>query len=220
MKTAILLGSSGLVGSFLLTELLNNPAYIKLIVVVRQPLSIQHPKLITLIGNYETLPSLKKELVADDVFICIGTTKKKEPNQKLYYLVDHDYPVLFARLCKENGASSVFVVSAMGANINSKVFYSRTKGEMERDIIALDYASTNIFRPSVLIGKRNEKRIVEQVAATVLTIIQPLLVGELLSKYRGIKANIIAIAMNKSATKSNDKLKYYYWKEMNNMVVQ
>ena len=219
MKTAILLGSSGLVGSFLLNELLNNPAYSKVIVVVRKPLSIKHAKLTTLIGNYETLPNLKNELVADDVFIAIGTTKKKEPNQKLYYQVDHDYPVLFAKLCKENGATSIFIVSAIGADVNSKVFYSRTKGDAERDVIALNYASTNIFRPSVMIGKRDETRIMEQIAGKVLTIISSLLVGQGLNKYRAIQAKSIAISMNKSAGNELEKVKYYYWKEMNDLAV-
>ena len=217
MKTAILLGSSGLVGSYLLTELLNNPIYSKVIIVVRKSLNIEHPKLQTLIGNYESLPNLKSELVAEDVFICIGTTRKKEPDLKKYYQIDHDYPVLLAKISKENGASAVFIVSALGANSNSSVFYSKTKGETERDIIALDYAFTNIFRPSIIMGVRNEKRMLEQIAIKVFTIINPLLAGRFLSKYKGIAAKNIAVAMNNASRNRLDKLKLYYWKEMNDL---
>src|ERR1700732_3479453 len=100
MKSAILFGASGLVGSSLLTQLLENPAYDKVIIVVRKPLPVQHPKLTMLIGDYTTLPNLKQQLKADEVFITLGTTKKKSPDQHEYYQIDHDYPVLAASIAK------------------------------------------------------------------------------------------------------------------------
>ena len=139
MKSAILFGASGLVGSSLLTQLLDHPGYDKVTIVVRKPLPIKHSKLIMIIGDYAALPGLKDQIRADDVFIALGTTKKKTPDQNEYYRVDHDYPVLAASIAKENGARSVLLVSAIDANANSKIFYVRTKGEVEADIIALGF---------------------------------------------------------------------------------
>jgi len=114
MKKALLFGATGFVGSYLLDALLNSPDYDQVTIVVRKDPGITHLKLQTLIGNLDTLPSLKEKLVADDVFIALGTTKKNTPDPKEYYRIDHDYPVTAARIAKENGATSVFVVSAVG----------------------------------------------------------------------------------------------------------
>ena len=127
MKKAILFGASGFVGSHLLEELLNNDDYEKVTVVVRRPLNINHPKLISLTGDFNSLQDLKTELNGDDIFIALGTTKKNTPDEKLYYQVDHDYPVLAAKMAKENGAKSVFMVSAVGANAESGLFYIRMR---------------------------------------------------------------------------------------------
>ena len=101
MKKAILFGASGFIGSFLLNELLNNSEYESVTIVVRKDLNIQHPKLKTIIGDFNTLNSLKNEIIADEVFITLGTTKKNTPDTKLYYQVDHDYPVLAAKIAKD-----------------------------------------------------------------------------------------------------------------------
>src|SRR4051812_274690 len=98
MKKAVLFGSSGLVGSCLLVELLNSSDYEQITVIVRNPLPIKHQKLKTAIGNYTTLMSIKENIVADEIFIALGTTKKKTPKQDEYYCIDHDYPVLAAQI--------------------------------------------------------------------------------------------------------------------------
>lgn len=97
----------------------------KLTIVVRKDINIKHTKLNTLIGDFKTLPLLKEHIKADDVFIALGTTKKQTPDLIEYYKIDHDYPVLAAKMAKENGAKSVFVVTAIGANPNSSIFYTR-----------------------------------------------------------------------------------------------
>ena len=122
MKKALLFCASGFIGSYLLQDLLNNQDYERVTVVVRKPVTIIHPKLIMLTGDYTSLPELKEQLVADDIFIAVGTTKDKTPDRKLYYQVDHDYPVLAAKIARENGATSVFMVTAVGANPASNVF--------------------------------------------------------------------------------------------------
>ena len=216
MKKAILFGASGFVGSCLLDELLNNADYSEVTVVVRNALPIAHPKLKTLIGDYGSLPGLKGQIDADDVFITLGTTKKKTPDEKLYYQIDHDYPVLAAKIAKEKGAKAVFVVTAVGANAESGIFYIRTKGETERDIIALDFEHTSIFRPSMIMGDRKESRPLEKGLIRVFRMINPIFGS---GKYRGIEGKDIARAMNNAATgRQTEKVKVYQWKEMNELL--
>lgn len=215
MKNAILFGSTGMVGSYLLEYLLENPAYDKVTIVVRKDSGIRHPKLTTLIGDLNSLSSLKENIQADDVFIALGTTKAKTPDEKEYYKIDHDYPVEAARISKEKGATSVFLVSAVGPDPNSRVFYVRTKAETERDLLALDYVHTHIFRPSMIMGNRKEKRPMERLFIGLFNLINPLLFS---SKFRGIQAKDIALAMNNAAQRPAAKSKIYYWKEMQEFI--
>lgn len=214
MKKAILFGASGFIGSYLLDELLNNADYEKVTIVVRKNLNINHPKLKTLIGDYHSLPGLKADIVADEIFIALGTTKKNTLNKDEYYRVDHDYPVLAAKIAKEKGARSVFVVTAVGANANSSIFYVKTKGETERDIIALDFEHTHIFRPSMLMGTRKENRLLEKVVMKIWSVINPIFIGKL-NRYRGIDGKDVAKAMNDAAKNQSGKVKVYHWKGMN-----
>jgi uncharacterized protein YbjT (DUF2867 family) len=214
MKKAVLFGASGFIGSYILDELLNNPAYELVTVVVRKGLNILHPKLKIVTGDYKTLPGLKGEIAADEIFIALGTTKKKTPDEKEYYQVDHDYPVLAAKIAKENGAGSVFLVSSVGANVNSSVFYLKTKGEMERDILALDFEHTHIFRPSMLMGDRKESRPMEKIFLNVWSAVNLVLIGDKMKRYRGILGKDLARAMVTSAKNQPDKVKINYWKDM------
>ena len=217
MKKAILFGSSGFVGSFLLDELLNNIDYELVTVVVRKDLNTSHPKLQTLIGDYHSLPALKENIVADDIFITLGTTKKNTPDQTEYYHVDHDYPVLAAKIARQNGAKSVFLLTAIGANVNSGIFYVKTKGETERDVLALDFEHTHIFRPSMLMGNRKENRPMEKVFIKIWSAINPLFIGKL-KRNKGINGKDVARAMNNAAKIQTQKVKIYFWKEMNDLL--
>ena len=205
MKKAILFGASGFIGSYLLDELLNNADYDQVTVVVRRKLNINHPKLKMLTGDYHSLPDLKEDIMANDVFITLGTTKKNTPDQKEYYRIDHDYPVLAAKMAKEKGATAVFLVSAVGPNADSAIFYIKTKGETERDIIALDYAHTHIFRPSMLLGNRKENRPLEKVLIKIWPVINALLIGKL-KKFRGMEGKNVARAMDNAAKNPSGKV--------------
>jgi uncharacterized protein YbjT (DUF2867 family) len=208
-----MLGASGVVGSYLLEGLLTDPDYSQVTIVVRKSLNKSHSKLKTLIGDFNSLPALTGEIVADEVFIALGTTKKNTPDQKLYYQVDHDYPVLAAKIAKEKGAKSVFLVSSVGADASSGVFYIRTKGETERDITALELEHTHIFRPSMIMGNRKESRALEAFLIKVFSVINPLFVGPV-QKYRGIEGKDIAKAMIAAAKIPAEKVKIYEWKEL------
>lgn len=213
MKKAIVFGATGFIGSHLLSDLLDSPDYAQVIAMVRKPLTLSHPKLTVLIGDLASLPALKSQLVADEVFIALGTTRKHTPDEAEYYKIDHDYPVLAARIAKDNGARSVFLVTAVGANVKSGVFYVRTKGEVERDIIALDFDHTHIFRPSMILGTRTEDRPRERLFIAVWDVINPLLMGPV-DRYRGLKGDDIAHAIARAARHQSEKVRFYHWKEM------
>lgn len=220
MKKALVFGASGYVGRFVLDMLLKSSAYDKVTVVVRRDLGINHPKLTTLIGGYDTLDSLTDQIAVDDVFITLGTTKKKTPDVKEYYKVDHDYPVMAARFAKERGASTVLLLTAVGSDENSGFFYTRTKGEAERDVIAVGLAQTHIFQPSMILGQRAEFRLAEVVAKGLWPLIDVFLrlVGP--SKFRGISGENIAKAMVTAAGRGVGKVQKYEWKEMMGLVAE
>ncbi len=213
MKKAIVFGATGFIGSHLLRDLLDNPDYERVIAVARKPLALSHAKLITLIGDLASLPALKPQLVADEVFIALGTTRKHTPDEAEYYKIDHDYPVLAAEIAKANGAKSVFLVTAVGANARSSVFYVRTKGEVERDVLALNFGHTHIFRPSMILGERDEDRPRERMIIAVWNVINPLLVGPV-DRYRGLAGDEIARAIAKAAQREAGKVQIYHWREM------
>ncbi|MES2798513.1 MAG: NAD(P)H-binding protein [Bacteroidota bacterium] len=213
MKTALLIGATGFIGSHLLTELLNNNNYSEVTIIVRKNSSLTHPKLKILIGDFKTFAAMIENSPFDEIFLTLGTTKKNTPKQDEYYEIDHDYPVLAAQIAKQSGARSVFIVTAIGANVNSKLFYPRMKGEVARDIIAIDFQHTHIFEPSMITGKRPESRIIEKIFIPLFKLFNPLLAGSL-TKYRGIDGKNIAKAMHNAAQQPSEKLKIYRWKEM------
>ena len=213
MKKAIVFGATGFIGSHLVRDLLDSPDYAEVIAVVRKPLMLGDPKLTVLIGDLASLPALKPQLVADEIFIALGTTRKHTPDEAEYHKIDHDYPVLAAEIAKANGARSVFLVTAVGANAKSSMFYVRTKGEVERDILALDYEHTHIFRPSMILGQRDEDRPRERLLISVWGVLNPLLMGPA-NRYRGLTGNDIARAIAKAARHQTEKIRIYHWKEM------
>ncbi|NHA03405.1 NAD(P)H-binding protein [Mucilaginibacter sp. HC2] len=217
MKKAILYGASGLVGFNILQELLWSNDYDEVIAVVRTELPIKHYKLKVLTGDFGSFVGLVDGIKVDEVYIALGTTRKKTPDNASYYQVDHDYPVLAAKIAKENGASSVFFVSSIGANVASSFFYPKTKGQAEQDIILQNFEHTHIFRPSTIIGNRTKARPVERVLGRIWEFISPVLTGKM-NKYRSIEAKQIATAMINAAKNPSEKSKIYHWHEMIQLV--
>jgi uncharacterized protein YbjT (DUF2867 family) len=214
VKTATIFGATGLVGSFLLRELLNKPEYGQVIAFTRRDLGIDHPRLRIRIGDFNTLTGSEDPLPTDDLFLALGSNRQKTPDQQEYRRIDHDYPVLAATRAKEGGAKSIFLLSALGANASSRAFYFRTKGETERDILALKYGQTHIFQPSMIIGQRSVYGPFEKTMATVWTALNPVLRGPL-DKYRAIPAEDIAKAMACSVNLQKGSVDIYQWREMN-----
>lgn len=212
-KSAILFGATGLIGGHLLRELLDSPAYTTVTVVARRDTGISHAKLIYLPADHRSLPDIQEMLVGDHVFWCVGTTRKKTPDLDEYYRIDHDYPVEAAQYTKENGASAFLLVSAVGANPASSNFYLRMKGETERDIISMGFEQTHVFRPSLLTGKRHEKRNVELLGSAVFKVINPLLINGL-SKYKAIPAKWVAKALCQVGITGERGVHTYYWADI------
>ena len=208
MKTAIIFGASGNIGNHLLQILLGSDKYAQLKIVTRKPIEIQHKKLISLIGDYQTLPKIKEYLYADDVFIILGSTDKD---------VERNYPVLIARLCKELNAETISIVTAVGASPKSALNFTKVKGEIEQDILKLNYQKTNIFRPGMITGERQAYRPFEKTMMRAWKAIDPILRGGL-SKYRGMQARKIAFVMFLALDSSAGKVNVFHWNEMHQII--
>ena len=203
MKSALLAGSTGLIGKFCLNILLKNNVYDKVIIPVRKKTENENEKLYQLIINYDKISDFKNEMKADDIFCCLGTTMKKAGSKEEFYKVDFNYVYNLAKLCKDNGAKTFSLISSIGADKNSGNFYLKVKGEIEDAVIKLGYDTTNIFRPSFLSGERNESRHGEKAGIFIMKLLAPLLQGPL-KKYRAIDAETVAEVMVKAAQyKSN-----------------
>ena len=189
MKTAIVLGATGLIGKKVTEHLLKNDTYSTVIILVRKPLNINHPKLKQHIFNYDAIDNTL--LKGDDLFCCLGTTIKTAGSKEAFRKVDLDYVVNVAKASKGNGINHFAVISAMGANKNSTVFYNQIKGEMEESIKAVGFNSTYIIRPSLLLGDRKEFRFGELIGKFFMITLSFLIP----KKYRAIYDVQVAIAM-------------------------
>lgn len=193
-KSAIILGATGLTGNILLQKLIEDDRYDSIKLFSRSKIEGLPKKVTQFTGNLLKLDQFKADFIADEVFCCIGTTAKKTPNKTLYKQIDYGIPATSAKLSKENNIQTFLVISAMGANKNSNVFYNKTKGEMEHDVLQQHIKNTFILRPSLIGGERKERRILEEIGLVVFKIIQPLFIGPL-KKYKIINAQSIAQAM-------------------------
>jgi uncharacterized protein YbjT (DUF2867 family) len=197
-KTALLAGATGLVGSALLPLLLASERYAKVIVVGRRPVPTQHPKLVQVITDLDALEHERLRLIADDVYCCLGTTIRQAGSQEAFYKVDFLYVVRLAALTAANFAAQFLVVSSLGADVNSRFYYSRVKGEMEEAVRQAPFRAIHIFRPSLLLGERTAPRLGERLGAAVLGLVRPLLRGGW-RKYRPVTAATVAQAMLRAA---------------------
>lgn len=212
-KTAIVFGATGLIGKHVLTQLLAHKKYSRIIAVSRKTLPISDPRLSVVITSLDKLDELGTKLKADDVFCCLGTTRKKTPDLSTYYQIDHDFVVNCAKATHAQGASSFSLVSAVGAHALSKNFYLKTKGEAERDVVAIGFIRTHIFRPSLLIGEREEVRLMETLAKYFAYMLNGILWGGL-RKYRSIQGAAVAKAMLTALDSSDKGVSVYHWKEI------
>ena len=193
-RNALIAGATGLVGSSLLIQLLADDQYEKVIIITRKPLENKHPKLIQKQIDFDSIESLKLDFKVDDVFCALGTTIKTAGSQDAFYKVDFTYVVNLGKWCVSSSVKRFLIVSAMGANAKSGIFYNRVKGEMETAVSQLNIPLIGVFRPSLLMGDRIEKRGGEKIAQAVMGTLGFLFAGPLL-KFKGIQAGVVAKAM-------------------------
>ena len=208
---SLVIGSTGLIGKKLIFELAKKDS--EVIAIARRPIS-NLPKKVSLLNiNFDdffengSLPS------CDHIYICLGTTIKRAGSQSEFKKVDFDYCVFFAKKAREAGATKISLVSSVGANPYVKNFYLKTKGEVEEEIKKIDFHYINIFRPSLLLGSREENRFLEKIGQNLSPFINLFLIG-FLRKYRSIKSSNVAYCM--ANYKQSGGVRYLYFDDFNN----
>ncbi len=193
-KTAIILGATGLTGNALLHQLIESNDYATVKIFGRSSCDTKHPKIKEYIIDLFQLEDYKNDFIADAVFCCIGTTKAKTPDQETYLKIDYGIPVSAAKLCEHNRIKTFIVISALGADKSSTIFYSRTKGRMEEAVLSNTIENIYILQPSLIGGNREEHRLGELMGKYFMKVINPLFIGKM-KKYRSINPETIATCM-------------------------
>ena len=212
LKEVTLFGGTGLIGSLLLDILIKDNDYHKINVVTRKSISLSHKKIKIHIIDFSDSKSYSQTLRNSQiVFASIGTTQSKvKGNKESYRKIDFDIIYNIAKACKENNIENFSFVSSSGANIKSNNFYLKLKGEIENSILNLNLSSTSVFRPSLLLGKRKENRYGEKIAQ----LIMPFLSFLMPSKYKPIKAALVAKSMVNISKSIQPGFKIYHYKEI------
>ena len=207
MKTAIIFGSTGLVGSSLLNQLINNSNYSKIKIFVRSSPDITNPKVEIINTDFYNLEKNKNLIIGDDCFFCIGTTKKNSPDKNDYRKVELDLPKQIAQICKSNNVKTFIFVSSGFADPNNSGNYLKFKGLVEEEIKSLNFEKIGILRPSFLLGNRKENRIGEKIGIFIFKLLSPLFVGPI-KKMKPIHSEIVARSMIKIANSDLQKTVY------------
>ncbi|MEW8969608.1 MAG: oxidoreductase [Mesobacillus sp.] len=207
-KKALIAGSAGLIGNELLQLLLNGEEYEQVVAIVRRPLEVKHSKLVEKVVDFDRMNEYHESFAVEDVFCCLGTTIKKAKTKEAMWKIDVDYPVAIARLASSHGAKKFLLVSSMNANPESPIFYSKMKGKLEEEIKQIPFENTAIFRPSLLLGERDEFRLGERAAAAIFTKL-PFLFNGPFKKYKAIEGRTVASAMYQAAQKDAPGLTVY-----------
>ena len=189
-QTAVVIGSTGMIGDLVVKQLIDDPAFTRVRLLVRRPILYHEAKIEVKLVNFDDPADLDKNFGNGDcIFCCVGTTQSKVKGDKnAYRKVDFDIPVNSAKTGMRNGFSKFLLVSAVGANPDSGNFYLKLKGETESALKKLSLPALHIFQPSLLLGERNESRITEKIAQVLMPVFSFMLVGNL-KKYKAINAN-------------------------------
>ncbi len=161
MKTALIFGSSGLIGNELFKTILLKNTYSKIKIFVRTVPEVDNPKVEIIKTDFRNLEKYKDKIIGDDCYFCIGTTKKDTPDKNEYTRIEYDIPVRVATIAKENSVNSFFYVSSIGANPKASSNYLKNKGQVEEQLKNLNFKKLAIIRPSLLIGNRKSFRLGE-----------------------------------------------------------
>jgi uncharacterized protein YbjT (DUF2867 family) len=201
MKTAIIIGATGLIGSQLTNKLLNDDRYNLVKIFVRKSTNINNPKLEEHKVDFNKLETWRHEISGDELYSAMGTTIKKAGSKEAQFKIDFTYQYECAKAASENGVGKYLLVSSAGANANSRNFYLRMKGKLDEIISELPFNQIYIFRPSILAGERKERRITEEIGTFMVKLFTQIIPP--LKKYRPIEAETVAGAMIKAANQNN-----------------
>ena len=204
MKTAIVFGSTGLIGGHLVNQLIQDNYYTKIKILVRSQTSINNEKVEVINIDFNNLANHKTEITGDDCFFCIGTTKQNSPDKNDYQKVELDIPKEIAQIAKANSVKSFIFISSIYANPNSSGNYVKFKGLVEEELKRLNFSKLGILRPSFLMGKRKENRVGEKIGIFTFSALSPLLFGPF-KKMRPINSENVAKAMIKIANSNLEK---------------
>ena len=194
MKTALIFGSSGLIGSYLLDLIVNDNNYSKIRLFVRSKPVNTSAKIEIIKTDFNNLENHKDSIVGDACFFCIGTTRKNTPDKNEYINIEYNLPVEVAKIAKSNSVNNFIYVSSIGANTNASGLYLRNKGQAEEELKKLNFSKLSIMRPSILLGNRKENRVGEKIGIFVMKILSPLFLGKM-KKYKPIKVKNVAKTM-------------------------
>ncbi len=202
MKTALILGSSGLTGSFILEKLILDTDFDKIILLNRKESGILNPKIQEIITDFKVEINFESIAKIDSIFSCLGTTRKKTPDLSQYRAIEIEIPCMIAKLALKKGLQSIHFISSVGASNKSSNFYLKIKGEAEEKLASLNIPHLHIYRPSLLIGPRKESRLVEKIFMSIMPIFNPLMIGKA-TKYKTMQIENLSksmIAIDKKAT--------------------
>jgi len=186
MKTAIIFGSTGLIGNELFKTILLNNSYDKIKVFVRSIPEMNNPKVEIIKTDFNNLERYKDKIKGDDCFFCIGTTKKDTPDKDEYRRIEYNIPVDVAKIAKVNSVNSFFYISSIGANPNASSNYLKNKGQVEEELKNLNFSKLAIIRPSLLVGNRKSFRLGEIIFTPIMNTLTIFAFGSL-KKYKPIK---------------------------------
>jgi uncharacterized protein YbjT (DUF2867 family) len=208
LKTALIIGSTGLVGSQLLEILLESDCYETVVTFVKRDTGLLHPKLKQHIIDFDKPESYQDFISGDDFFCTIGTTIKKAGSKEDFRKVDFDYPSQFAKMAVEKEIKQFLIISSLGADASSSNFYLKTKGEIESFLKASTIKKVSVLRPSLLLGNRNEFRMAEKIGAFFMKAFSFLLIGSL-KKYKAIESTTVSKALFAIAQQNNSGFSIY-----------
>ena len=201
MKTALVFGSTGLIGGHLILQLIKNDYYNKIKLFVRSEIVINEPKIEIIKTDFNDLENHKEDIKGDDCFFCIGTTKQNSPDKKEYQNVELEIPKKIAQIARTNSVNSFIFISSIYANPKSSGDYVKFKGLVEEELKKLNFSNLGILRPSFLMGNRKENRTGEKIGILTFRLLSPLLLGPL-KKMKPINSEKVAKAMIKIANEN------------------
>ena len=204
MKTALVFGSTGLIGGHLISQLIKNDYYNKIKLFVRSEIVINEPKIEIIQTDFNDLENHIEDVKGDDCFFCIGTTKQNSPDKNDYQKIELEIPKKIAEIAKINSVNSFIFISSIYANPKSSGDYVKFKGLVEEELKKLNFSNLGILRPSFLMGDRKDIRVGEKIGILTFRLLSPLLIGPL-KKMKPINSEKVAKAMIKIANENLEK---------------